>query len=133
MNKQANKMNWTANFILSSTFQEQNEQEQLSPSQAFIRLLKWEKFVSSLKCCGSEFQSFGALERKDLLPYVVVLTCGIFAVFVYLKRYELFLIVTRSCKYTGPCLLIILCTSRTIVLILRSFSVGNLDFFRRVS
>jgi hypothetical protein len=63
---------------------------------------------------------------KEFLPYFVVLGLGISAVFIYLKLYILFLMVTRSCKNKWKFLCIMLKASKAIVLILQILSVANI-------
>jgi hypothetical protein len=74
------------------------------------------------------FHNLAASYLKEFLPYFAVS-----AVFIYLKLYILFLMVTRSCKNSGLFLCIILKVSKAIVLILRVLSEGNLEFWSSVS
>jgi hypothetical protein len=52
------------------------EQRQSEPVQDWTRLLICAKLFSVLKWTGKLFHREAAAKRNDLLPYVVVLTCG---------------------------------------------------------
>ena len=58
---------------------------QIFPFHVPIKVLNCEKFVHFLKSSGREFHSEGAAYLKEFLPYVVVRTCGICKILVYLK------------------------------------------------
>ena len=60
------------------------------PHQESIYVLSWSKDVIDLASFGSEFHTWAASNRNDLLPQVVVLGLGTSAVFTYLKLYALF-------------------------------------------
>ena len=92
-------------------------------------------FLSWLRWSGSSFQVFEAYGRylKEFNPYRVVLTVRICAVLLYLKLYLLFVKVTRSCRYWGVSLFIILNVSITIVRIGLIFKEDNFDLARSSS
>ena len=68
------------------------------PYQLFVSVLNCESVVAVRKCSGREFHIFGASDRKECLPYLVVFTWGMSAVFVYLKEYGFSVVLMRSCR-----------------------------------
>jgi hypothetical protein len=99
------------------------------PFQEFIKLLNWLKDISFLKWSGSSFQVFEAYYLKEFNPYRVVLTVGICAVLLYLILYLLCFKVTRTRRYWGDSLFIILNVLIAIVRIRLIFKEGNFDLF----
>ncbi|KAH3787434.1 hypothetical protein DPMN_165558 [Dreissena polymorpha] len=74
-----------------------------------IRIIRGAKFhvrcsqtleLTSIKH-SREFQSLAALKRKELMPYLVVLTLGITAVLEYLKEYEVCSTVNRIVTFSA--------------------------------
>ena len=75
-------------------------------------ILNWSNEGIFLTSLDIVFHNLAASYLKEFLPYFAVS-----AVFIYLKLYILFLMVTRSCKNSGPFLCIILKVSKAIALI----------------
>jgi hypothetical protein len=67
----------------------------IKSSLFYKKVVKWDIFLTSL---GIVFHNIAASYLNYFLSHFVVLGLGISAVFIYLKLYILFLIVTRSCK-----------------------------------
>ena len=99
---------------------------QSCPFQREINCLNWLKFDDDLISSDKEFQRTGAAYLKEFLPYVDVLTLGIFRMLEYLKLYLLSRRCKRSCKTGGESLFTMLKVSMAIVLILLTCRIGSL-------